>query len=191
MWICLRYHAGMPERDDYLAMDDPALLASCEQHLYRSSGPGGQHRNKVSSAVRLHHLPTGVTATADDSRSQHDNRRMALRRLRLNLACQCRQVLDPNAVYVPRLVRECTFVPRGPGQAAGLHKLQVGPKDVRFWPVAAFLLDLLEAAQGRLADSAAVLHISTTNFANVLQSERHLLAEAQKIRKGHGHGPLG
>jgi hypothetical protein len=181
----------MPDRDETLAMDDPTLLACCEQHLYRSSGPGGQHRNKVSSAVRLHHTPTGVTATADDSRSQHDNRRMALRRLRMNLACQCRQALDPNAVYVPRIVRECVFAPRGPGQREGLHKLQIGPKDVRFWPVAAFLLDLLDAAQGRLADAAGVLHISTTNFGNVLQSDRHLLAEAQKIRKNHGHGPLG
>jgi hypothetical protein len=182
----------MPERDDYLAMDDPALQACCEVHLYRSSGPGGQHRNKVSSAVRLHHKATGVTATADDSRSQHDNRRMALRRLRMNLACQCRQVIEPGlTVRVPAIVRECTFVPRGPGHAPGLHKLQVGPKDVRFWRVAAFLLDLLEAKEGRLAEASAILGISTTNLANVLQSERHLLAEAQKTRKRHGHGPIG
>jgi hypothetical protein len=181
----------MPDRDDYLAMDDPALHACCDVHLYRSSGPGGQHRNKVSSAVRLHHRPTGVTATADDSRSQHDNRRMALRRLRMNLACQCRQMLVPGQSKVPPVVRECIFVPRGSGHPAGLHRLQVGPKDVRFWPVAAFLLDLLEAKEGRLADAAAELGISTTNIANVLQSERHLLGEAQKTRKRHGHGPLG
>jgi hypothetical protein len=181
----------MPDRDDYLAMDERALQACCQVHLYRSSGPGGQHRNKVSSAVRLHHRPTGVTATADDSRSQHDNRRMALRRLRMNLACQCRQALAPGGVQVPRIVRDCIFVPRGPGQPSGLHKLQVGPRDWRFWPVAAFLLDLLEATRGRLADASAALGISTTNLANVLQSERHLLAEAQKTRKRHGHGPLG
>ena len=61
----------MGEQPDYLSLDDAALLAQCDLHTYRSSGPGGQHRNKVSSAVRLRHRATGITAHGDDSRSQH------------------------------------------------------------------------------------------------------------------------
>lgn len=47
----------------------------------RSSGPGGQHVNKVSTAVTIRHVPTGASVTASDSRSQFKNRQLALERL--------------------------------------------------------------------------------------------------------------
>ena len=57
---------------------DPADL---EESFARSSGPGGQHVNKVSTAVTLRHRPSGVSVTAQDSRSQARNRVLALERL--------------------------------------------------------------------------------------------------------------
>ncbi len=48
---------------------------------FRSSGPGGQHANKTSSAVRVTHTPTGLVAVAQEERSQHRNRALALARL--------------------------------------------------------------------------------------------------------------
>jgi protein subunit release factor B len=49
---------------------------------YRSRGPGGQRKNKVETAVRLRHLPSGVTVVATEHRSQSENRRLAFERLR-------------------------------------------------------------------------------------------------------------
>ena len=65
-----------------LALDDEALLRECEVTTFVGSGPGGQHRNKTSSAVRIVHLPTGVMVTATERRSQLRNRWAALERLR-------------------------------------------------------------------------------------------------------------
>jgi len=175
----------MSRRDELLGLDDEALLAECEVHTYRASGPGGQHRNKVSSAVRLRHRATGVAATAADSRSQRDNRRMALRRLRMELACRLRE-RPVEGDGLPKVVASC--LSRGAPGAA--RRLVVGPKDRRFWPVAAVLLDLLDASGGRLADAAGRVGITTSNLASVLRSERHLLAAAQAVRKSHGLGPV-
>jgi protein subunit release factor B len=59
-----------------------ALERDCEIEFFRASGPGGQHRNKVETGVRLKHLPTGIVVTATERRSQARNRRLALERLR-------------------------------------------------------------------------------------------------------------
>ncbi len=68
-----------------LALGDEALLADCEETFFVGGGPGGQHRNKTESAVRLHHRPTGVVVTATERRSQLQNRGAALERLRARL----------------------------------------------------------------------------------------------------------
>ncbi len=52
------------------------------EHVSRSSGPGGQNVNKVSSAIKLEHIPTGITVSMQDDKSQHKNRAKAWRILR-------------------------------------------------------------------------------------------------------------
>ena len=76
----------------FLPEDD--LLAQCRTDHYRGSGPGGQKRNKTSNAVRLVHTPTGVTATATESRSLKENHLWAVRRLRIKLAAELREPVD-------------------------------------------------------------------------------------------------
>ena len=83
------------------------LLASqCEFEFYRASGPGGQHRNKVESAVRVLHLPTGVKAQASERRSQFQNREEALRRLAAKLEARSRRRIPRVPTKKSRSVRE-------------------------------------------------------------------------------------
>jgi ribosome-associated protein len=65
-----------------LPESDEDLLRECLVETFRSSGPGGQHVNKTESAVRLKHLPSGVSVTSRVARSQHQNKAHCLRKLR-------------------------------------------------------------------------------------------------------------
>jgi hypothetical protein len=77
------------------ALPATKLLKDCSETRTRRSGPGGQHRNKVETAVVLLHRPTGIIAEASERRSQADNRRVALSRLRLKLALSHRLPPEP------------------------------------------------------------------------------------------------
>jgi protein subunit release factor B len=90
-------------------LPDGALLAQCEETFFIGSGPGGQHRNKTESAVRLVHPPTGISVTATERRSQSRNRSEALFRLREALAPLVRR---------PKVRR-----PTRPGRAARERRL--------------------------------------------------------------------
>ena len=57
------------------------LARECEVTPYKSSGPGGQKKNKTESSVRVTHLPTGIVRVATESRSQTRNRALALERV--------------------------------------------------------------------------------------------------------------
>jgi len=61
--------------------DREALERDSDVEFFIASGPGGQHRNKVETGVRLLHRPSGTVVTATERRSQHANREMAFQRM--------------------------------------------------------------------------------------------------------------
>jgi hypothetical protein len=166
-------------RDAWLALTDADLLRQCEVDTYRASGPGGQKRNKTSSAVRLRHLPSGLIVIAEESRSQHENKAKALKRLHQAFALKVR---DPNADA--RVPASIAAVKNADG------RLDVGRKDPRFWPAVAAALDVLDSHHGRVHDAAVALGVSTGNFIGFLQTEPKVWAEANAIRQRHGQKPL-
>src|SRR5881227_2290821 len=107
-------------------LSDQELLGQCALDTYRASGPGGQKRNKTSSAVRLRHLPSGLIVIAEESRSQHENRARALRRLRQALYLHLRE----------------------PPPDPAIRNLNLGKNDPEFWPAVGVALDLLDAHAG-------------------------------------------
>ncbi len=82
--------------------DDNTLLAECRVETFRSGGPGGQHQNKTESGVRLTHLPTGISVISRESRSQHQNRQIAMARLRRALAEAMREEKPRKPTKTPR-----------------------------------------------------------------------------------------
>jgi hypothetical protein len=179
----------MTSHRDVLCLDDKALLAQCAVDAYKASGPGGQHRNKVSSAIRLRHAPTGLSAHGDDSRSQHENKRLALRRLRVTIASTLRHPVDLSSESLPSVVEECLHRDKArPGSSQ--RRLTIGRRDGRYWQVVAALLDVLEAAEGRVSDASAWVGISTSNFIKVLRADQQAFAAVQSIRRAHGEKPL-
>jgi protein subunit release factor B len=72
--------------------DRPSLERDCDVEFFIASGPGGQHRNKVETGVRLHHRPSGISVTATERRSQHANREVAFERMAERLEAMQRVV---------------------------------------------------------------------------------------------------
>jgi hypothetical protein len=166
-------------RVDYLLASDDALIAQCEVDRYRASGPGGQHRNKTESAVRLRHKLTGISAIGEDSRSQSENKLHAVRRLRSAIALQVR---EPTAGVSPRLAK---FVAAGTAPLGAKTRLTG-----EFWASISELLDLLVANQLEIGTTAQQLGITTGALSKLLLHDEHVARALNDLRRSKGMRPL-
>jgi hypothetical protein len=167
-------------RRAWTSLTDSQLLAQCEVDTYRASGPGGQKRNKTSSAVRLRHPPSGLIVIAEESRSQHENRARALKRMRQALYLKLREELPTDDLAAMQSHVDL----RSARTASG--RLDVGRKDPRFWPAVGVVLDVLEAAGARVSEAAAALGISTGNLIDFLQINPKVWEQANVLRSRFG-----
>ncbi len=163
----------MPKPSDHPATASAEqLLAECEVRRLRRSGPGGQHRNKVETAVSLHHLPTGVRAEASERRSQPQNQSAALFRLRVNLALEVRRTCGRDHVPSP------LWQSRSGG---GVLKLSAAHDD--FPSLLAEALDVLAACDADPKRAAATLGFTPSQLVRLLKLEPRALALANRWRR--------
>ncbi|MHB1426952.1 MAG: peptide chain release factor family protein [Gemmataceae bacterium] len=171
-------------RATWTDLTDAQLLAQCAVDTYRASGPGGQKRNKTSSAVRIRHPPSGLLVIAEESRSQHENRARALRRLRQALYLKWRDELSPEALA------DLAARPDYAEARDGNGRLHLGRKDPRFWPTVGLVLDVMQAVGARVSEAAEALGISTGNLIDFLQGDDKVWEQANQLRARFGLKPL-
>lgn len=152
------------------------LQQACEVRFQRRSGPGGQHRNKVETCVCLTHRATGVSAQAAERRQQAENLRVALERLRIQLALQVRCAWQAPS---ERWQRRC----RG-GQ------LQVSRAHDDYPALLAEAMDVLSGAGWRPAPAATQLGCTTSQLVRFLGREPSALVLVNRARAAAGLGTL-
>jgi len=168
------------------ALPDERLLADCRMSQLRRSGPGGQHRNKVSTAIQWLHIPSGIAAEASESRDQSRNRDEALRRLRCRLAIRLRsQQGGPASATKPAEGSETQL-----RQLWGERRLRISAKHVDYPAVLALVLDDLHLAGGQPSLVGPKWQASTTRVVSLVKQETQALIEVNRWRQHHGRGPL-
>ncbi len=155
------------------------LLAECDQTFTRRSGPGGQNRNKVETAVVLRHRPTGLTSEANEQRTQGANREAALFRLRLRLALEVRSSGAGPAVRSARWRSRCQS-----------GRVVVSPSHDDFPALLAEALDVLQRHADDVPAAASVLGITGTQLVKLLKEEPRALTRLNAARAERGQHPL-
>lgn len=157
------------------AIDPRALVEQCDCRFTRRSGPGGQNRNKVETAVILQHRPTGVSAEASERRTQGENQRAALFRLRLNLALQLRTQHPADSGPSELWQSRC----RG-------GKLSINPAHDDFPALLAEALDQLHARGFDPKHAAGALGCTPTQLIRLLKEEPRALLQINAARTEQG-----
>ncbi len=160
------------------AIDPQQLLMGCRVEDTRASGPGGQHRNKVQTAVNITHLATGVCGWASERRSRSENQSKALFRLRVNLAIEVRGHFDPrhspSALWRSRTLKSKAAVPIL-GRGRGTGRLSINPSHKDFPSLLAEALDILAAMNFDPRRASMLLGVSPSQLVRFIKDEPHAL----------------
>jgi len=153
------------------------LLEDCEIKRTRGSGPGGQHRNKVETAIVVEHLPSGLRGEASERRSQPQNRKMAIHRLRIKLALSVRH---PSLDACSPL-----WLKRAQG-----GRISVSSQHEDFPALLAEALDVISGQGFAIPPAAEKLGVSASQLIKFLKVDSNGLLLVNQERKQRGESPL-
>ncbi|MBL4591984.1 MAG: hypothetical protein JKY96_08500 [Phycisphaerales bacterium] len=161
------------------AYDDERLLKECAMSRGRGSGPGGQHRNKVQTQVTMTHTPSGVSARAGERRESEVNKRIAIRRLRVELALKVR-------VEVPDgEIRSALWRSRCKNQ-----RVVCSVDHVDYSAMLAEALDVGRACGWDMKKAAVRLGVSMSQLVKLIAKHRAALVYLNEQRAQAGMHPL-
>ncbi len=161
------------------AIEPDKLLRDCQIQRTRASGPGGQHRNKVETAIVIRHVPSGIVGQASERRSQDLNQQMAVQRLRTLLAMGIR-----SEVTLPCALSELWQARTRSG------KLRISTSHEDFPALLAESLDHAAACEWQLRAAADDLRISSSQLVGFWSSDPHALIYVNQQRAARGLGNL-
>lgn len=150
------------------------LLDDCQVKRTRGSGPGGQHRNKVETAIVITHIPTGIVGQASEKRSQNQNRVVAIERLRIGLALGVRRESSnriPSETWKSRVKSS---------------KIQVSTSHGDFPGLLAEALDFVNLNRFEVALAAKSLAVTTSQLIKFLKSHPAAWELVNRERIKHG-----
>jgi hypothetical protein len=150
------------------------LLRDCTVTRTRRGGPGGQHRNKVATAVVITHRPTGIIAEASERRSQVQNQSEAIFRLRVELALRVRSARQSVSAMWTHRTADGTIA--------------LNPSHDDYPAMLAEALDTIDACGADVKAAADRLGVSPTQLIKLLKTIPRALGQVNDARKArHMH----
>ena len=186
-----------PMRESLVYLPTEELERLCRLETLRRSGPGGQNRNKVETGVRFYLDEAGLVGEATERRYQGENRRIALQRLRLELALKVRESIltqetnvvgeetKRETVVAPSALRDFRWFSRLVG-----NKIQVSAESDDYPTLVAEFFDAYQATDENLSATAEILQTTSSQIVRFLSKVPKALEALNTLRERRGLGRL-